>query len=147
MANIGDRKAEKPPVKAPRTRFMKHRGDFSWQGARKGRYKKPDGTWAHALRTVLCGGRGEHTRFHLRYFELAPGGYTTLERHRHEHMVVCVRGEGECTVRGRSYALEHLDAIYIPPDAPHQLLNRRDEPFGFFCIVDARRDRPRPIRK
>jgi hypothetical protein len=27
------------------------------------------------------------------------------------------------------------------------LSNPFDEPFGFFCMVDARRDRPRPLRE
>ena len=32
----------------------------------------------------------------LRYFEMAPGGYSTLERHEHMHAVMILRGEGRC---------------------------------------------------
>jgi len=31
----------------------------------------------------------------------------------------------------------------VPPDAVHQLRNEGDAPFGFLCIVDRDRDRPR----
>ncbi len=124
---------------------MRHRADFSWTGVGTQRYKLEDGTWAGVIRRTLVGEKGERTKFHLRYFEVAPGGHTTLERHRHEHVVVCVRGRGNCRVRGRSHELGFLDTVYIPPEAPHRLSNPFDEPFGFLCIVDAKRDRPRPV--
>ena len=34
----------------------------------------------------------------LRYFEMAPGGYSTLERHEHVHAVLILRGRGHCLV-------------------------------------------------
>ena len=34
----------------------------------------------------------------LRYFEVAAGGWSTLERHRHEHAVVVLHGRGRCLV-------------------------------------------------
>ena len=34
----------------------------------------------------------------LRYFEVSPGGYSTLERHEHMHAVLILRGRGECLV-------------------------------------------------
>lgn len=131
---------------ALRTRAMKHRADYSWTGVGTQRYKLEDGTWADVIRRTLVGDRGEQTKFHLRYFEVAPGGHTSPEIHRHEHVVVCVRGRGKCKVGSRTYKLGFLDTVYIPPYAPHKLANTFDEPFGFFCIVDAKRDRPRPIR-
>jgi ribulose-bisphosphate carboxylase large chain len=136
----------KKAKKVTRTRLMRHRGDFSWTGVGTEKYKLDDGTWAGVLRRTLTGAHGEETKFQLRYFEVEPGGLTTLERHRHEHVVICVRGKGRCRVRKRYYTVRFLDVLYIPPDAPHQLANPFDEPFGFLCIVDARRDRPRPIK-
>jgi ribulose-bisphosphate carboxylase large chain len=124
---------------------MRHRPGYSWTGVRTEKYKLDDGTWSDVLRRTLVGGKGEKTKFHMRYFEIAPGGHTTLERHRHEHVVFCVRGRGRCRVDGKRFTLGFLDTLYIPPDAPHQLQNPFGEPFGFFCMVDARRDRPRPV--
>ena len=36
----------------------------------------------------------------LRYFEVAPGGHSTLERHAHVHAVLILRGRGRCLVGG-----------------------------------------------
>jgi hypothetical protein len=36
----------------------------------------------------------------LRYFEMAAGGYSTLERHEHMHAVMILRGHGRCCRRG-----------------------------------------------
>lgn len=127
---------------------MRHKEDFSWSGVKTERYKSPDGTWLNVLRSTLIGGaRGEKAKFHLRYFEIKPGGHTTLERHRHEHVVIGVRGKGRCVISGKPYNMGFLDTVYVAPDAPHQLKNPFEEPFGFFCIVDAKRDKPRAIRK
>lgn len=126
-------------------RIHRHRKDFSWSGIRTERYKSKDGTWHSVLRRVLVGEKGEHVKFHLRYFEIGPGGHTTLEQHRHEHVVVGIRGNGTCRVNGKKYDVGFLDSLYIPPMATHQLLNPHGEPFGFFCIVDAKRDRPKAV--
>jgi ribulose-bisphosphate carboxylase large chain len=129
-----------------KTRLMKRGEDFKWSGVRTERYKHDDGTWAKVIRRTLVGDKGERAKFHLRYFEVAPGGHTTLERHNHEHVVVGVRGKGVCKVRSKRYDINLMDTIYIPPDAPHQISNPYRKPFGFFCIVDAKRDRPKPVR-
>jgi quercetin dioxygenase-like cupin family protein len=38
-----------------------------------------------------------------------------------------------------------MDTVYISPDTVHQLLNPFDAPFGFLCIVNARRDKPKVL--
>lgn len=115
---------------------------YSWSGVRREAYKKDDGSWADVVRHTLIGAKGEGTDFNLRYFEVAPGGMTSLETHEHEHVVVGIRGEGICIVRKKEYSIGFMDVIYIPPGAPHQLRNEGRAPFGFFCIVDAERDSP-----
>ena len=130
----------------PKARIHRHRSDYGWSRTRTERYKASDGTWDEVLRRTLVGGlHGERTKFHLRYFEVAPNGHTTLEKHRHEHVVVVIRGKGRCRIGRKQHTVEYLDTIYIPPGAEHQLSNPFEEPFGFFCIVDARRDRPVPL--
>jgi ribulose-bisphosphate carboxylase large chain len=99
-------------------------------------------------RTVLAGEGGEQTAFHVRYFEIAPGGFTTLERHRHEHVVVVLRGRGEIRLGEETHPLGFGDTAYVAPDEVHQLHNpSATEPFGFLCMVDARRDAPVPVGK
>lgn len=121
---------------------------YRWDHAELEPYKASvhaGGEFAGASRQVLVGMRGERVAFHLRYFELEAGGYTSLERHRHSHVVVGVRGRGAVRVAGQTYVLKPLDAIYIGPEQAHQLRATGRSKFGFFCIVDARRDRPRPV--
>lgn len=130
-----------------KSRLYKHKGDFTWRGIKTEKYKPKGGDWADIVRRVLIGNHGEATRFHLRYFEISPGGYSSFERHRHEHVVICVRGRGKVLTGKRRHTLNFLDTLYIAPDEPHQLSNPFDEPFGFFCIVNARRDRPKILKR
>lgn len=128
-----------------RSAFYRHMGDLRWTGVKDEQYKEASGGWARIIRRVLVGGRGESARFHVRYFEIAPGGYSSLEHHRHEHVVICVKGKGRVRMGRTARTLQFLDTVYIAPDAVHQLANPYREPFGFLCIVNARRDRPKVI--
>jgi quercetin dioxygenase-like cupin family protein len=124
--------------------LYRHKRECRWTGVNIDRYKKAEGGWLSITRQFLVGKKGESAKFHLRYFEIAPGGFSSLERHRHEHVVICARGKGRVRMGDKSYMLGNLDVAYISPDTVHQLLNPYDEPFGFFCIVNAKRDRPKP---
>jgi ribulose-bisphosphate carboxylase large chain len=123
--------------------------DFRWEHTEVEPYKiaaNGAGEFAGASRQVLIGKRGEQVAFHLRYFELEPGGYTSLERHRHAHVVIGVRGRGLVRVGGREHSLAPNDLIYIGPEQAHQLRSAGRSKFGFFCIVNGRRDKPRAVR-
>jgi ribulose-bisphosphate carboxylase large chain len=115
--------------------------DYRWEGVATEAYRPEGSGFASVLRNVIIGGNGETCRFHLRYFELGRGGYSALEKHEHEHVVICVRGMGKAVVGDRAWELRHLDVLYVAPNEPHQLLNEGDGPFGFFCMVNADRDR------
>jgi quercetin dioxygenase-like cupin family protein len=78
----------------------------------------------------------------LRYFEVAPGGHTTLERHEHAHAVLIERGRGRCLVGDRVYDVVEHDLVHVPPLTWHQFQAGRDDPLGFLCMVNATRDRP-----
>jgi quercetin dioxygenase-like cupin family protein len=78
----------------------------------------------------------------LRYFEVAPGGHTTLERHEHAHAVVVQRGRGRCLVGDRVFDLAPLDLVHVPAMTWHQFRAAADAPLGFLCMVNAARDRP-----
>jgi ribulose-bisphosphate carboxylase large chain len=109
-------------------------------------YKPPADHHAGVCRAVLAGAGGEATAFHVRYFEVAPGGRSTLERHAHAHVVVVLRGRGEVQLGEVNHLLSFGDAVYVAPHEPHQFRNPSGaEPFGFLCLVDARRDRPEPL--
>jgi len=78
----------------------------------------------------------------LRYFEVAPGGHTTLERHEHAHAVVVQRGAGRCLVGDQIYDLAEDDLIHVPALTWHQFRADPNRPLGFLCMVNAVRDRP-----
>jgi quercetin dioxygenase-like cupin family protein len=130
--------------------LRRFRRGFRWDQVELEPYKLAThrgGEFRGASRQVLVGKRGERVKFHVRYFELEPRGFTSLECHRHSHVVIGVRGRGEVRVGTRRLVLRPLDTIYIGPGQPHQLSARGRAPFGFFCIVDAIRDRPRPVEE
>jgi quercetin dioxygenase-like cupin family protein len=118
----------------------------TWQGVAVGDYKAPAAHHCGVLRSVLVGNCGEKTAFHVRYFEVGPGGLTTLERHAHEHVVLVLRGSGEVRLGEVVHTLGFGDAVHIAAHEVHQLRNPSgSEPFGFLCLVDAVRDAPAPV--
>jgi ribulose-bisphosphate carboxylase large chain len=127
----------------PGSRVWRFRPDYSWQGVPAGAYKQEAGHWYGVRRTVLVGEAGEATAFQVRYFEIAPGGFSSLEEHTHEHAVVVLRGRGQVQLGDDVYDLGFGDTVYVAPREVHQFRNPSDaEPFGFLCVVDAERDRP-----
>jgi quercetin dioxygenase-like cupin family protein len=131
--------------KANRTALYRHKGNLTWQGVSNEPYKTEGDEWSNIVRKVLIGSRGESTKFHVRYFEIASGGCSSLERHRHEHVVICVRGEGIVQTEGKRSRMKFMDTLYISPYTVHRLSNPFEAPFGFLCIVNAKRDRPKIV--
>ncbi len=127
------------------SKLFRHLGDFDWSDVEATEYKTEDSSFQGVSRRVFVGERGETPRFHVRYFEVSEGGYTTLEQHLHEHVVVVMRGQGTAIVGERRVELRFGDVLYVAPDEVHQLSQRGAEPFGFLCMVNADRDRPRPV--
>jgi mannose-6-phosphate isomerase-like protein (cupin superfamily) len=78
----------------------------------------------------------------LRYFEVGPGGHSTLERHQHVHGVLILRGSGQALVGDEVMQLATNDLVTVPPMTWHQFRATEGEPLGFLCMVDAVRDKP-----
>jgi quercetin dioxygenase-like cupin family protein len=76
-----------------------------------------------------------------RYFEVAPHGHTTLERHHHAHAVMVLKGAGHCLVGEEIYILGQQDLVTIPSMTWHQF-RAEAQPLGFLCLVNAERDKP-----
>lgn len=119
--------------------------DFRWQGVTEEAYKAEGTHFSGARRQTLvgAGAGGVSPGFETRYFEVDPGGYTSLEYHEHAHVVIIVRGRAEVVLGGALHAVEPIDCLYIAPNELHQLHATGEEPLGFLCIVDGERDRPR----
>lgn len=115
--------------------------DFRWEGIPVSGYK-PGGThFAGITRQLLFEG-GEGLGCQLRYFEVAPDGYSSLERHRHAHAIMVIRGRGRALVGDRILDLATHDLAKVPPLTWHQFRAEGKEPFGFLCMVDCGRDTP-----
>jgi mannose-6-phosphate isomerase-like protein (cupin superfamily) len=78
----------------------------------------------------------------LRYFEVAAGGFSTLERHEHLHGVLILRGRGHCLVGDKVMRIETNDLVKVPAWSWHQFRATLGEPLGFLCMVNAQRDKP-----
>lgn len=116
-----------------------------WAGIATLPYKRADGSWSGVTRQLLAGGPESTSSYELRYFELAPGGRSSHERHLHEHAVVVLRGSGEVLLGDAVHALRPGDLVRVAPGDAHQFRNTGEEPLGFLCVVDAARDRPQPV--
>jgi len=112
------------------------------RGYRAGQLDQPGQGFRGVTKHVISGDRGEPSSFEVRYFEVAPGGYTRLEKHQHVHSVTIIRGRGYAVVGAELHRLAPFDHIYVGPMTMHQFVNEGNEPFGFICVVDAERDRP-----
>jgi quercetin dioxygenase-like cupin family protein len=117
-------------------------GNFGWEAVERQGYKTDRSLFRDVTRQVLFD--GEHgASAQLRYFEVGPGGHTTLERHEHPHAVVVLRGRGRVLVGREITEVEPYDLVSVPPMTWHQLRADDDQPLGFLCLVDRERDRPR----
>lgn len=118
-----------------------HEGDGHWRDVPVLAYKQEStAPFRDVTRQVLF--EDAALACQLRYFEVAPGGHTTLERHVHVHAVMIVRGTGRCLVGDTVYELALHDLVHVPPLTWHQFRAPEAEGLGFLCMVNAERDRP-----
>jgi quercetin dioxygenase-like cupin family protein len=116
---------------------------FRWQDVDLLAYQSQGEKFRDVTRQLLFGpdtGLG----CELRYFEVEPGGHSTLEKHGHVHAVVILRGKGRVLIGERVWDVEAHDLVHVPPHTLHQFRSGGDAPLGFLCMVDAERDRPEP---
>jgi len=125
-----------------RKTHIRQTAPFRWEDVPLLAYKEDGGThFKSVTRQVLFDG-GDHLGAQLRYFEIAPGGHSTLERHDHVHSVMIVRGRGQVLVGREIHDLALNDLIYVPSQTWHQFRATTDEPLGFLCLVRCDRDKP-----
>ncbi len=125
----------------PKT-FRKACGDFAWADVERLNYKEEGvAPFKSISRQTLFA--SEHLAGEWRYFEMAPGGFSTLERHEHAHAVMILRGTGSCLVGEAVREVAPLDLVSIPPWTWHQFRASKGETMGFLCLVNKERDKPR----
>lgn len=116
-------------------------GAGTWEEVKVLRYKADaNASFKDVTRQVLFGNAA--LACELRYFEVQPGGFSTLERHEHVHAVMVLQGRGHCLVGTRIFDVAPHDLIEVPRLTWHQFRADAGEPLGFLCMVNADRDRP-----
>jgi quercetin dioxygenase-like cupin family protein len=123
------------------SKVVKHH-DGSWQGVERLAYKAEGrdfrGVSRHTLVDIA------DVAFVTRYFEIEAGGYSSLEKHEHAHVVVVLKGRGQVVLGAQVHELRPFDVVYVASQTLHQFMAAAGEPLGFVCVVDRERDRPQP---
>ena len=117
--------------------------DFDWKSIETLTYKDEDGNPSFkdvSRKKIFCEATPEGLE--VRYFEVKPGGHTTLEKHEHTHIVIPIRGKGSCLVGDEVFEIKCNDVVYVPSWDWHQFRAAQDEYLGFLCMVKVDRDRP-----
>lgn len=113
---------------------------FRWAGISVAPYKAEGGHFSGITRQLLFDG-GDGLGCQLRYFEIEPRGYSSLERHQHAHAIMVIRGPGRALVGDRIVHVAVNDLVRVPPLTWHQF-QADGAPLGFLCMVDCARDIP-----
>ena len=79
-------------------------------------------------------GRGsvEANNFVLGHVTVFPGGSIPLNEHEQEEVYTILQGRGLMRVGEEESEVEAVASIYIPPGAPHQLLNTGSDDLVLF---------------
>ena len=123
--------------------FIKKLQDFDWASIETLKYKDEDGNPSFkgvSRKKLFC--EGSPAGIEVRYFEVEPGGHTTLEKHEHTHVVIPIRGKGFALVDKEVFEINCNDVIYVPTWNWHQFRAAEDDYLGFLCMVTVERDRP-----
>ena len=119
--------------------MIQRHSEGKWADVPLDRYKDEPGTWVDVGRQVLFD--SENSGFQGRSFRLGPNGYTSFEKHGHEHFVVVLSGSGRVRLGDEWYDLTALDNVNVAPWQPHQFVAGQDG-MTILCVVDRERDRP-----
>lgn len=114
---------------------------FRWENVPLKTYKEDGSHFRSITRQTLFSDDADQP-CELRYFEIAPGGHSTFERHVHTHAVLILRGRGRVLVGDSVRDIEAFDLVHVPRLTWHQFRADDEYPLGFLCLVACDRDRP-----
>lgn len=86
---------------------------------------------------MLIGPEDNAPNFHMRHFEVTPGGHTPNHHHDFEHEVLILKGEGIIKSEQGDRSFKTGDVIYVAPNENHQFTNPSPTPLEFICLVPA----------
>jgi quercetin dioxygenase-like cupin family protein len=86
---------------------------------------------------VLVGPDDGADKFHMRHFEIAPGGWTPHHEHDYEHELIILAGRGVARSPEGDRPVKALDIVFVPAGELHQFVNSSDEPLEMICLIPA----------
>lgn len=95
---------------------------------------------------MLVGPEAGARVFHMRHFEVEPGGFTPHHQHDYEHEILILRGSGVARSEKGERSLAPGDVVWVPPNELHQFLNTGATPLEFICLIPAPQDCADPSR-
>lgn len=89
---------------------------------------------------MLIGPDDGATNFHMRHFEVDPGGCTPHHQHDYEHEILVLKGEGLAKSAAGDRPFSQGDVIFVPANEMHQFQNTGPSACEFICLIPAPRD-------
>ncbi len=86
---------------------------------------------------ILIGPDDGAENFHMRHFEIAPGGCTPHHQHDYEHEILCLAGKGVARTTEGDKPIHAGDVAFVPANQMHQFRNESDQPLEFICLIPA----------
>ncbi|MCG2768689.1 MAG: cupin domain-containing protein [Anaerolineae bacterium] len=116
-------------------RFVGSKSTFDWESVPEKMVDAPDTVGVTGK--VLVGAKDGALDFRIRYFQIEPGGHSSLEQHPHDHGVFILHGRARVRLGPEEMEMEPRDVVYIPGNELHQFQAIGDEPLGFLCVIPA----------
>lgn len=91
------------------------------------------------MRMLVGPGEGA-ANFHMRQFEVEPGGNTPHHQHDYEHEILILAGQGVAKSEQGERPFKAGDVIWVPPNEMHQFTNTGAEALKFICLIPAPKD-------
>jgi quercetin dioxygenase-like cupin family protein len=86
---------------------------------------------------MLVGPEDGAKNFHMRHFEIEPGGFTPHHQHDYEHEILVLKGQGVAVSEQGERPLRAGDVVWVPNNEMHQFRNTGAEPLEFICLIPA----------
>ncbi len=86
---------------------------------------------------MLIGPEDGARNFHMRHFEVEPGGCTPHHQHDYEHEILVLKGSGTATSESGERSFKSGDVIFVPANEIHQFRNTGGAPCEFICLIPA----------
>jgi len=89
---------------------------------------------------MLIGPDDGAPNFHMRHFEIAPGGNSPRHTHDFEHEVLVLGGSGVVRSQVGDRPISLGTVVYVPANEEHQFVNNGDKVLTFICLIPAPQD-------